>query len=882
VKGLRVLMQRAAGLFAIRRREREISDEIESHLELHIADNIRSGMPPDEARRAAVIRLGGVTAAKGYYRDRATLPLIENLTQDLRFALRQLLQNPSFAATAIVVLALGLCANVAIFAFVDAALLKPLPYKDPTRLVDVSESTALFSRNNLSYLDYLDWKKLNSVFGSLDVYTSSGYLLNTSSGAEPVAGARVTGGFFQTLGITPVLGRVFHASDDLPSVPQTAVLTYSSWQKRFAGQRDVIGRTIVLSGEQFIIIGVLPAEFQFAPRGNAELWTTLRPTNGCEDRRSCHNLYGIARLKEGISISTALAEMKLIAGQLEKLYPDSNRGQGASVAPLANVVVGPLRPVLFTLLGGAALLLLIAFVNVTTLLLVRSESRRREIAVRNSLGASRGRLIRQFLTEGLLLTAAGGAAGLICAKGVTRLLLKLIPSNLLSYVPFLADAGLNGRVMAFAAGIALLAALLFASAPLLRIPGGDMHPEMAQGGRWSAGLSWRRLGSKLVVLELATAVVLLVSAGLLAKSFYRLVRVDVGFQADHLATISVFAADRQYAKDEEQIALGRRLVAGIAGMPGVRGVALTTDLPVNGNGNTDWIRIAGKPYNGQHNEVNERDVSSGYFKTLGAKLLQGRYFTDAEDESQPKIVVINNAFAKKYFPGENPLGQRIGDTKLTPKSLRVIVGVVDDIHEGSLEEEIWPAQYHPFNQDPSTYFTVVVRTAQDEHSVLPALRGVIHHGDPGVGTADETSFTEAIENSPSAYLHRSSAWLVGGFAALALILGVVGLYGVVAYSVSQRTREIGVRMALGAEQSAVYRLIVKEAGWLVGLGIVCGVLASLAMTGALRQVLFGVEPWDLGTLVGVALVLAAAALAASLAPARRAARLNPVDALRAE
>jgi predicted permease len=309
---------------------------------------------------------------------------------------------------------------------------------------------------------------------------------------------------------------------------------------------------------------------------------------------------------------------------------------------------------------------------------------------------------------------------------------------------------------------------------------------------------------------------------------------------------------------------------------------LTTDLPVNGNGNTDWIRIAGKPYNGQHNEVNERDVSSGYFKTLGAKLLQGRYFTDAEDESQPKIVVINNAFAKKYFPGENPLGQRIGDTKLTPKSLRVIVGVVDDIHEGSLEEEIWPAQYHPFNQDPSTYFTVVVRTAQDEHSVLPALRGVIHHGDPGVGTADETSFTEAIENSPSAYLHRSSAWLVGGFAALALILGVVGLYGVVAYSVSQRTREIGVRMALGAEQSAVYRLIVKEAGWLVGLGIVCGVLASLAMTGALRQVLFGVEPWDLGTLVGVALVLAAAALAASLAPARRAARLNPVDALRAE
>ncbi len=882
MKWLRAITQRARGLFAIRRRECEISDEIESHLELHIADNLRAGMSPEEARRTAVLRLGGVTVAKVHYRDRATLPFIENLAQDLRFAVRQLLQNPAFAATAIVVLALGICANVSIFAFVDAALLKPLPYKDPMRLVDVAESTALFSRNNLSYLDYLDWKKLNKVFDSLDVYDGAGYLLNTSTGVEPVDGARVSGGFFQTLGTTPVLGRVFHDSDDLPSVPQTAILTYASWQKRFGGQRDVIGRTILLSGEQFIIVGVLPPQFQFAPRGNAELWTTLRPNKGCEVRRSCHNLYGIARLKEGASIPTALAEMKLIARQLEKQYPDSNRGQSASVSPLANVVVGPLRPVLFTLLGGAALLLLIAFTNVTTLLLVRSESRRREIAVRNSLGASRVRLIRQFLTEGLLLTGVGGAAGLICAKGVTRLLLKLIPAKLLSYVPFLADAGLNGRVMAVAAVIALLAALLFAFAPLLRVPSGDMNPEMTQGGRWSAGLSWRRLGSKLVVVELATAVVLLVSAGLLAKSFYRLMRVDVGFQADHLATLSVAASDRQYGKDEEQIALGRRLVSSIARLPGVRSVALTTDPPVNGNGNTDWIRIAGKPYNGEHNEVNERDVSSEYFKTLGAKLLQGRYFSDAEDESQTRIVVINRAFAKKYFSGEDPLGQRIGDTKLTPKSLHVIVGVVDDIHEGSLEEEIWPAQYHPFNQDPSTYFSVVVRTVQDEHSVLPALRGIIHHTDPDVGTSDETSFTEAIENSPSAYLHRSSAWLVGGFATLALILGVVGLYGVVAYSVSQRTREIGVRMALGAEQRAVYRLIVKEAGWLAGLGIVCGVLASLAMTGALRQLLFGVEPWDVGTLAGVALLLGIAALVASLAPARRAARMNPVDALRAE
>jgi predicted permease len=491
-------------------------------------------------------------------------------------------------------------------------------------------------------------------------------------------------------------------------------------------------------------------------------------------------------------------------------------------------------------------------------------------------------LIRQFLTEGLLLTVAGSAAGLVCAKGVTSLLLKLIPSNLLLYLPFMADAGLTGRVMAFAAAIGLLSSLLFASAPLLCIPSGNTHPQLAQGGRWSAGLSWRRLGSKLVVLELAVAVVLLVGAGLLAKSFYRLVRVDIGFQADHLATITVAALDRQYGKKEEQIALGRRLLANLGSLPGVCSVALTTILPLNGNGNTAWIRIAGKPYNGQHNEVNEREVSSEYFKTLGVKLLQGRYFSDAEDESKAKVVVINRAFAQKYFPGEDPIGQKIGDTELTAKSLHVVVGVVDNIHEGSLEEDIWPAQYHAFNQDPSTYFSVVVRTLPDEHSVLLALRGLVHQTDPGVGTSDEASFTEAIESSPSAYLHKSSAWLVGGFAMVALILGVVGLYGVVAYSVSQRTREIGVRMALGAEQRTVYCSVVKEAGLLAGLGIVCGVLASLAMTGALRQVLFEVEPWDLGNLASVALLLAVAALAASLAPARRAARLNPVDALRAE
>ncbi|MBV8906286.1 MAG: ABC transporter permease, partial [Acidobacteriia bacterium] len=422
MKSVRALLRRLRGLFAGKRLEREISAELESHLELHIADNLRAGMTPQQARRAALMKLGGLAAAKEAYRDQSTLPLLENVLLDVRFAVRQFGRNPAFAATAVMVLSLGLCAASAIFAFVDAALLKPMPYQDATRLVAVDESSVMFPRSNLSYFDYLDWKRLNKAFASLDAYTSNGYLLKTPDGVKPVNAATVSAGFFETLGVTPALGRTFRAGEDRPSSPQTVVLTDAFWQKRFGGKRDVLGRALVLSGQQYTIIGVLPAGFQFAPRGNAELWTPLHPVAGCETRRSCHNLDGTGRLQPGVSISAALAELKMIAKQLEQQYPDSNRGQGASVEPLSDIVVGPLRPVLLTLLGGALLLLAIAIVNVISLLLVRSESRRQEMAVRTSLGASRGRIVVQFLTEGIVLIAASLAIGLVGAQAATYLL----------------------------------------------------------------------------------------------------------------------------------------------------------------------------------------------------------------------------------------------------------------------------------------------------------------------------------------------------------------------------------------------------------------------------------------------------------------------------
>jgi len=859
----------------------ELEEEMSFHREQKEKELLESGVAPEAAHRAAMREFGNATRLKEQSYEVVGFRF-ETVWQDLRFAIRQLRRSPGFTLTAILMLALGTGASVAIFAFVDAALIKPLPYADPTRLVDVNERAKMFPRSNLSYQDYLDWKKMNKVFSAMEVYTGMGYLLSTPAGAEPTPGARVSAGFFRVLGVKPMLGRDFYDKEDLPGAADTVILSYDTWQERFGGRKDVIGQTVGLSGTPNTIIGVLPPEFQFAPRGKAEFWATLHTLNGCEKRRSCHNLYGVARLKDGVSVQMALADVTAIAKQLEVQYPGSNRDQSASVMPLYEEIVGDIRPMLLMLLGGAGLLLAIACVNVSSLLLVRSESRKREIAVRGALGASPARLTRQFVTEALVLVVAGGLLGLLFAYGGMQVLLRLISKDMLAYVPYLAGVNLNPHVLAFAAAISLVAAVVFAMTPVLRLPLTALREGLTDGGRGAAGTLWRRLGANLVVLELTIAVVLLVSAGLLGKSFYKLLHVEFGFQPDHLATVEIVLPETTYAKDPQVVAVIRQIVGRVASLPGVKSAGLTSVLPVSGNGNTDWIRIVGKPYNGEHNEVNQREVSSDYFKTLQAKLIQGRFFSDDEDASKPLVVVINKTFAKQYFPGEDPVGRKMGDTELSPKSIREIIGVVDDVREGSPDSEIWPAEYTPLNQNTDTYLGLVVRTSQAEKSVLPALSTTVHQIDHGIGVLDEATMLQRINESQTAYLHRSSAWLVGGFAALALLLGVVGLYGVIAYSVSQRTREIGVRMALGAQQSSVYRMILKEAGRLTGIGIVAGLVCSVVVATLMQKLLFGVRSWDMSTLTAVALLLGASALLASYFPARRAASVNPVEALRAE
>ena len=880
MKRLRVLMMRLAGMFSKARRERELADEINSHLQLHIDDNLRSGMTPEQARRNAFLKLGGVELTKQAYREGNTIPFLENLQQDLRFAIRQLRKNPGFTGIAVFVLALGICASVAIFAFVDAALIKPLPYHDSGRLVGVYESVPMFPRSNLSYLDYLDWKKSNTVFSSLEMYNHTGFLLSTPTGAEPALGSRISAGFFRTLGVAPALGRDFHDDEDSLTAPRTVILSYATWQKRYGGKKDILGQTVTLNDLPNTIIGVMPPDFHFAPAEPTEFWTAFHATNSCDKRRSCHNLYGLARLKDGVSIQAALADTTLIAQQLEKQYPDSNRGQGAAVAALSEVIVGEIRPILLMLLGGSGLLLLIASINVASLLLVRSESRKREIAVRNALGASPARLFCQFVTEGLVLAAAGSVIGLVSAHWVMQLLAKLVPKEMMARMPYLQDLGLNARVLAFAGAITLLVVVLFSLIPTFRLSLSEMREGLTESSRGSAGMIWRRLGSKLVMVELATAVVLLVGAGLLGKSLYLLLQVDIGLQPDHLATLQV-AAPPKYAKNEQAIALKQQIVGRIASLPGVIAVGTTSNIPVSSNGNTVWFRILGRPWNGEHNEAPQREVSHDYFTTIGARLLRGRYFTEADDAAKPLVTIINQSLARQYFPNEDPIGKHISYLSDPPVPMEV-VGVVEDIKEGPLDVPTPPVIYAPFNQSPDNDFGLVVRTSQDERFLIPTLAAVIHQIDPGIATSEAITLNDRINDSPSAYLHRSSAWLVGGFAALALLLGVVGLYGVIAYSVSRRTREIGVRMALGAQPGSVYLLIMKEAGWLAAIGIVAGLICSAAATIFMRKLLFGVQSWDVSTLIAVAAVLAVSALTASYLPARRAASINPVEALRAE
>lgn len=879
--GRLLLLFRKLQLFFWRRRfHRELGEEMAFHREQVEEEFRATGMSTEQAHSAARRQFGNGLHLQEQSLDVVSFGL-EGMLQDLRFAVRQLRKNPGFSGTAILVLALGMAASVAIFAFVDAALLRPLPYQNPSRLVVAYETTSSCRECELSYQDYLDWKSTNTVFSSFEAWEASVALWRSAEGMQSIRSANVSGGFFRSLGVTAKLGRVFADTDDRPAAPRTVVLMHDTWQSRFGGRQDIVGQPLILDGAPYTVIGVLPREFHFAMRA-AEFFTTIHDPNRCGQARGCYSVYGLGRLRDGVSLEAATAETKAIAARLEREYPESNQGRSARLVPFRDAIVGDIRPTLLVLWSGAGLLLLIAYVNLASLLLVRSESRKRETVLRGALGASRGRLIRQFVTEGVLLVTFAVVVGMPLASTSIPWLFRLIPERRLRGLPYFRDAGLHTDVLLFAAAIALLAVVVFSVTPVLRLPLSNLRQDLAGGGRHSPGTGWKRFGSNLVAAQLAIAMVLLASAGLLGKSLYRMFHVDLNFNPANLATLEINVHGAGYEKDDQLRTLSQRLMQHIPSVPGVVAAAHTSGLPVTCNCSSMELRVQGHPWYGEHDKALRRQTSVDYFRVLQAKLISGRFYTEADDRSKPRVAVINRALANRFFPGEDPVGRTIGDAALSPKSLAQVIGVVEDVREGDLVEPLEPALYYPFQQETGGTLFLVVRTGSAPAPMMPLLVRAIHQVDPGLGVRNEFVMNDRINDSPAAFLNRSSAWLVGGFAGSSLLLGAIGLYGVIAYSVSQRTREIGVRMALGAQRGSVYRLILGQAGSVVAAGMVIGLGCSIPAAALLRNLLFGVQSWDVPTLIGVAVVLGMCALLASYLPARRAASVNPVEALRAE
>jgi putative ABC transport system permease protein len=805
------------------------------------------------------------------------------LLQDVRYAVRLLAKSPGFTAIAILTLALGIGANTAIFSVVNGVLLRPLPFGDPSRLVLIAEKSS-FPVISTSYENYLDWRDQSHSFESMEATRGGAITLTGAGDPERLNVRMVTAGLFSMLGINARVGRTFLPEEDRAGGTPVALLSYGLWQRRFGGSQEIIGKAINLDAQPYTVVGVLPSGFQILQPADIFLpfmpWAKTLPV----DRNWHPGIIPLARLKSGVSREQARVEMVGITKRLEQQYPDYNTGTSADVVGLQDQIVQNSRPALLLLLGAVSFVLLISCVNVANLLLARAASRGREVAIRTALGAGRVRVIRQLLTESVLLSLAGGLLGVLMASAALGPLLKLAAGS----VPQGAPIGLDPWVLAFTAGVSLLTGLLFGIVPAMRTAKLDLREALNEGSRGStAGPGQHRLRGVLVAMEIALAMLLLVGSGLLLRSFSRLQEVPPGFQPDHLLVADIPLSQTAYAKPENRYQFFDRLVERARTLPGVRSAAAASFLPVSGGGSVIHFNIAGRPPKSPHEFVaaGYRTITPNYLETLGVPLLQGRLFTHADNEKSPAVVAINATMAHTFFPNENPLGKRLQLGALPDQQVPTmeIVGVVGDVRPG-LGIDPQAEMYLPYRQAdlvlPVFQLSVVMRTAGDPTLQTSALRSALAEIDPNqplvrVRTMEENMATTVAQP-------RFRAWLIGIFAALALVLAAVGVYGVMSYTVTQRTSEIGVRVTMGAQPQDVFRIIVGEGLRLALVGVGVGLVTALALTRLLRSFLFGISAYDPLTFVGVSLLLTLVAVAASFFPARRATLVDPLVALRYE
>jgi putative ABC transport system permease protein len=822
---------------------------------------------------------------------------VTTLLQDLRYGLRTLSKSPAFTVIALFTLALGIGANTAIFSIVNAVMLKPLPFPDSDKLVYM---TSAFEKQGVtrnfatSYADFLDWRATAKSFTAMASYHGDSFTLAGMDQPLHVSGETVSGDFFSILGTQPLLGRGFTRDEEKPGT-RVVVLSHDLWQSAFHGDRGIIGREITLDKQSYTVIGVMPAGFSFPLDGREppKLWRTLAIDSETKDpknspaatspqQRGAHFLQAVARLKPDVPMERAREEMNLIARGLAKQYPDTNHGFTAvGLSSELEHLVGKTRPRMVVLLISVGVVLLIACMNVANLLLVRASRRNREIALRAALGAKRMRVVRQMLTESVVLALGGAIIGIPIALWALKLFIALNAQNL----PRIQNAGLDGDVLLFTAGIALLTSLIFGLVPALRASSPNLTEFMKEGRGTTASGTHQRMRGALVVMETAGGLVLLIVAGLLLRSFHRLISVDPGLNPRNVLTLTFDLPETKY-NDQQQMDFYTQLLSKVRALPGVTSAGAVTPLPLSGNNAIITFQIEGHPVpKSEEPSADIESASPGFFKTLNIPLLRGRDFSERDDSKAPGVVIVNEAFAHKYFPNEDAVGKRItpGVSNSGEPPLREIIAVVGNVKNRSLDSEVVPVYYIPSTQLNFGSMSVCLRTSNDPHSVASAVRSVVSSMDPDLPVYDIKTMEEYLASSVAT--QRFNAMLLEAFAVLALLLTGIGLYGVIAYAVAQRTHEIGVRMTLGASRSQVVQMVLKAGLQLTGIGVAAGVVLSLVaakFATSFSSLLFGVKSTDVVTFSAVVGMVTVVSLLACYIPAYRASKVDPMIALRYE
>ncbi|HUI40391.1 MAG TPA: ABC transporter permease [Terriglobia bacterium] len=880
VRRLRGLLLRAGGLFTKDRTERELAAELESHLRMHIEDNMRRGMTRDEARREALIKLGGIEQAKEAYRDRRGLPWLEHFFHDLRYGLRMLRKSPGFTLVALLTLALGIGANTAIFTVINALVLRPLPYPDPEQLAMLSPQRAMVS---VSKAEFAEYRRQSRSYESLAIFSGWAFAITGQGEPEELGGARATASLFSTLGVRPLLGRTFVPEEDQPG-HRVAVLSYGLWRRRFGADPSVIGKQLTVDGINDTVVGVMPPDFGF-PTRSAQLWLPAPLDPSDKNDYTANYLLMIGRLKPRVSLKQAQDELRTIARRFHqddpKDYPNGY-GNDAAAISLLDHLLGDARRALLVLLAAVGLVLLIACANVAGLLVARSASRGKEIAIRSTLGASRGRVARQLLAESLVLALVGGAAGVVLAYWGMGALIAMLPAD----TPRLEEINLDGPVLLFSLGITLITGLLFGLAPAFQASRQDVNDALKESGRGvSAASSLHRVHNVLAAAQVGLALVLVVGSGLLIRSFWRLSHVDSGLDTAHLLSLRTSPPDSLYPDNdfERKRAFYHQVFQRIASLPGVESVGAIHLLPF---GDSNWnpsLEIEGRPVaqGAALPEVDWRLVTPGYFRTVGTPLLRGRFLTPSDQEKTEPVCVINATLARRFWPGEDALDRRVR-TGFDGKTTWVrVVGIVADVKDHGLGAATRPQMYRPYDQRPwATSVTIMVRTSGDPVSLAGAIRSDVWAVDKNVPVSDVQTMDHVVSESVAG--PRFHTLLLSVFSAAALVLAAIGIYGVMSYAVAARAHEIGIRMALGARRSEVLRMVLARSLRIAGAGLAAGLLAAFAVTRLMASLLYGVRADDPATFGGVALLLTVVSMLASYLPAWRATRVDPMVALRHE